>query len=83
MKKAKIILKYFDEMDKEIERECISIKKFIEKIDQEIENDWKNFKKVLSITFRVVDENNNTFIKEHKSIKDFKKESVILKDKLN
>lgn len=83
MKKAKIILKFFDELDNEIERDCITIREFIKKIDKEIEQDWINFKKFASVTFRVIDEKDNTILKEHCTSKDFKKESIIIKNKMN
>ena len=83
MKKIKIILKYFDKLDQEISKECLSIEEYIRKIDREINEEWKDFKKVVSIKFRIFDENGQTITKDNCSKESFKKECVVLKNKMN
>lgn len=82
MRQIKVILKFFDEFDREFNKECMKIDEFLFKIDRAIENDFLEFDKAIKIKFSISDENDKIFTKENCTLNEFKKESLKLKAKL-
>lgn len=83
MKAIKVILKFFDEFDREFQKDCMEIDEFLLKIDKALEDDWEEFKKGIKIRLQLIDEADHTFLKQNCNISEFKKESLKLKEKLS
>jgi len=86
MKTQQIILKYFNDLDKEIYSEILEIKQFFRRLDKKIDLEVKQLDEKIEaemrfIKFKIIDETGKVTIKDNCKVSDYNTEIKKIKKK--